>query len=177
MFQFANFYVFLGSRKVHTRLAQGSYTLLVHACDQVSSNALNFIQPTFIKLTDSPMLNEHCSNRYNKPCNGACASRGEEYFWCKTWDGSWEYCSPRVDEKPVYAKEGQPCAGSCDKREKSYKYCPVVSVAEFSIKKAVSYYWDYCGTAHKNRVSSSSLVQIGYLALTFGLLSTGLNSF
>merc|ERR1712126_352401 len=53
----------------------------------------------------------------------------------------------------------------------------LLALLSFSIKKAVSYYWDYCGTAHKNRVSSSSLVQIGYLALTFGLLSTGLNSF
>jgi len=126
----------------------------------------------------SPQKSPHkARTRYNKACNGACASRGEEYFWCNDWDGSWEYCSPRVEEKPVYAKEGQPCAGSCDKREKSYKYCPVVSVAEFSIKKRVSYYWDYCGTTRKDRVSSSSLVQIGYLALTFGLLSTGINSF
>ena len=86
-----------GSRKVHTRLAQGSYTLWAHAGVhvQVSSNALNFIQPTFMKLTESPLLHEHCHNRYNKACNGACASRGEEYFWCNDWDGSWEYCSPR----------------------------------------------------------------------------------
>ena len=32
---------------------------------------------------------------------------------------------------------------SCDKREKSYKYCPVVSVAEFSIKVVIKINIDY----------------------------------
>ena len=35
------------------------------------------------------------SPRYNKPCKDACASRGEDYFWCKTIDNSWGYCSPK----------------------------------------------------------------------------------
>ena len=33
-------------------------------------------------------------NRYNKPCKDSCESRGEDYFWCHTFDNSWDYCSP-----------------------------------------------------------------------------------
>jgi len=108
--------------------------------------------------------------RYNKPCKDGCAGRDEQYFWCNTLDGSWDYCSPEVAAtEPVIAHGGRPCAGICDYMGESYTWCSVISVTDSSIKGSSSTWWDYCGpnTSTLNAISSAPLLASAALIITF----------
>jgi len=95
----------------------------------------------FSSCLQSSPYNGTARTRYDKPCRNACASHGENYFWCDTWDDSWDYCSPRAEEQRAIVRKGQlryPCDGICDKRANSFKWCTVVSVADAEKEKYFS---------------------------------------
>ena len=79
------------------------------------------------------------SCRYNKPCLDSCSSRGENYFWCHTEGGSWDYCSPAwpTTAVTVMTKGGKECTGICDKYSSCYEWC---------ISLGSDGGWGYCGS-------------------------------
>lgn len=112
---------------------------------------------------------DYCSpqdrTRYNKPCKDACASRGEDYFWCKTIDNSWGYCSPKAPAKPVIGNSGRECVGICDKMDWTYKFCAVMNVGH-------SRDWsDSCGEGYKGGTSSLNQKNVWQLLSTLALAS------
>ena len=69
--------------------------------------------------------------------------KGESYFWCKTDNDGWDYCSPSPGSNAsiVKTRSGHSCSGPCDYYATTYKYCIIKEGAEFG------YYWDYCGSS------------------------------
>ena len=62
----------------------------------VSFNKSSLTSKTFISFAIICLIKIGYT-RYNEPCKDACEGRGEDYFWCNTVAGSWDYCSPKGD--------------------------------------------------------------------------------
>ena len=88
----------------------------------------------------------------NKKCTSECKQEGKSYYWCKTADNSWDYCSPeqKLNElalkwkSPSYTKtvEGKLCKTSCQKYKNEYWWCDKVVGGWVS--------WDYCSPFDKD---------------------------
>jgi hypothetical protein len=85
----------------------------------------------------------------NKKCTSDCKQEGKSYYWCKTADNSWDYCSPeqKLNElalkwkSPSYTRtvERGICKTPCQKYKNEYWWCDTVRGG-----------WDYCSPFDKD---------------------------
>merc|ERR1719293_380061 len=91
---------------------------------------------------DTENNNEPCVDEditiYGRTCDTPCAQNGQDYYWCRFSDGSWDYCS--MDE--MHTRYGKECAYACAKNGQSYYWCDETGDETGS--------WDYCSPRCKH---------------------------
>ena len=91
---------------------------------------------------------DYCSldeqhTRYYQPCEGPCAKKGKDYYWCNKKGGSWDYCSPQArfgvhfSEKTQLTIYGVKCRDICGTGSNDYYWCKVYGRSHWNT-------WDYC---------------------------------
>jgi len=90
---------------------------------------------SWVVFTDDDPDLDYCSEEGRKSSEGKhcideCEKRDEDYFWCHTADGSWDYCSvtPSLKTEPyntnvTLSSTGLLCKDTCGLKGESYFWC------------------------------------------------------